>query len=172
MEKKHKQLKNLTAYSLFIGILIGMSGNVIQPGTLQNIAWGMNAFFIIIGASLLSLKLTRLDHDIPAAGFGILTIGNAMAYGFLATHDAGSAQFGASIFIYVPALFLISLSDLSRLIIRIIGMISAAAFAILAVRIFIGISDGAINDSVKAIAYAAMSVTELAWGWWVYNNKE
>ncbi|HMC97106.1 MAG TPA: hypothetical protein VKG92_05620, partial [Flavobacteriales bacterium] len=124
--KKHAYLKNLIATSLVLGVLVGIIGSMIPEGNLQHLFWAFSSFCTIIGSTLLGSKLTREDHDIPAAGFIVLGIGNAMLYGFLATHDAGAEQFGAGIMIYVPGLLLISLYDLSPMLLRAIGYFSSA----------------------------------------------
>jgi hypothetical protein len=133
--------------------------------------WASGAFFAIVAASLLASKLSRDGHDIPAAGFAVITVAQAMSYGFLATHDAGAEQFGAVIAIFVPGLVLISFYALAPLFIRLCGFVSATAFAIMVVLIFVGTIKETGNAILTAIGYMGMNIALLGWAWQVYRRK-
>jgi hypothetical protein len=105
-----------------VGVGLGWIGALLPPGNAQYLLWALSSYCIIVGATLLGSKLTREDHDIPAAGFIILGIGNAMIYAFIATHDVGSHQFGAGIMIYSPGLLLISMYDRSHALLPRVGL--------------------------------------------------
>lgn len=86
--KKHAYLRHLIAVSLLAGVGLGLIGAMLPAGHAQYLLWAFSSYCIIVGATLLGSKLTREDHDIPAAGFIVLGIGNAMLYAFIATHDS------------------------------------------------------------------------------------
>ncbi len=170
--KKDLHLKNLIAYSFVLSVVIGFSGGFFPEGGIQHLMWALGSFFMIIGSSLLGSKLSRNDHDIPAAGFAVITVAQALAYGFLATNDAGTEQFGAVIAVFVPGLVLISFYDLAPLFIRICGFISAAGFATLALLIFIHTDLSlALREILTGIGYAGLNFSLLGWAWLVYRKK-
>lgn len=168
---KHAHLRNLIASSLLLGVLIGVIGNFLPPGNAQHLIWALNSFCVIIGATLLGSKLTREDHDIPAAGFIILGIGNAMLYGFIAAHDTGHEQFGAGIMIYMPGLLLISMYDRSHLLLRALGFVSAAAFGALAMIIYLGGDVPRYYPVLEPIAYITLNAVLVWWSVLLLRQK-
>jgi len=169
--KKHQHLKNIIAISLVLSIIIGLTSNFIDIVPLRHFFWAVSIFFVIIGASLLSSKLTREDHDIPAAGFIVLTIGQAMAYGSIATHDAGFQQHAAAVSIYVPGLILISLFGTVPLFFRIAGFIAAASFATLATIVYCDYNVEKLEPIFAATSYSPMNIALLGWAWLIYKKK-
>jgi len=168
---KEKHLRRLIAYSFLLSILIGSVSQFIADVAVQRVMWAVDAFFVIIAASLLASKLSRAEHDIPAAGFAVITVAQAMSYGFIATHDAGAEQFGAVIAIFVPGLVLISFYDLTPFFIRLCGFISAAVFSTLAILIFVNALTVNANVILTSAGYMAMNVSLLGWAWLIYRKK-
>lgn len=169
--KKDNHLKNLVSFFFVTGVFTGFSGTFIPAGGIQHLAWALGAFFLIIGSSLLASKLSRQEHDIPAAGFSVFAVGQALAYGFLATNDAGSEQFGAVIAIYVPGLVLISFYDLTPWYFRLCGFFAAASFMTLAVLIFCHLQSEMLSSILNNSAYMAMNIMILGWAWLVFKRK-
>ncbi len=168
---KHIYLKNLISYCFLFGVFFGFGGSFIEEKGIQHLMWAISAFFIIIAASLLGSKLAREEHDIPAAGFTILAIAQAMSYGFIATHDAGDEQFGAVIAIYVPGLILIGLYDLANLFLRIMGFLAAACFAFEAIVIFLDLNVAQLRPVLTYAGYIPFNTCILGWAWLVYKKK-
>lgn len=169
--RRHRYMKNMIASGFTLNVIIGFCGSFITSPGLQHFFWALSAFFMIIAASLLSSKLTRDGHDIPAAGFIIISIAEAMSYGFIATHDAGSEQFGAVISIFIPGLVLISFYDVVPWLIRIPGFLAAIFFAALAVSIYRE-ADPDVNKSLLTFAsYATMNAAFIGWAWLIFKNK-
>ncbi|MEI7802754.1 MAG: hypothetical protein WCI97_08940 [Bacteroidota bacterium] len=169
--KQKNHLKNFVAFSLVMYAVIGFSSQAFSSEGVKHFMWAVSAFFMIIGSTLLSSKLTRADNDFPAAGFIILSIGQAMSYGFIATHDAGNEQFGAVIAIYIPGLILISFYNLVPWFLRISGFLSALCFTILAILIYKGSAQTAIADGFTSGAFMAMNIAIVGWAWLVYKNR-
>ena len=126
---------------------------------------------MIIGSSLLSSKLTRQGHDLPAAGFIIMSIAQAASYAFIATHDAGQEQFTAVIAIFVPGLLLISLYDVVPFFIRAAGFLAAAAFSVLGIIIYKEVFSETVHTILTSGSYMLMNVVLIGWAWLVYKNK-
>ena len=169
--RKHKHLINLIAFCLMMHVVSGLVSQVVPSEGYQHFMWAVSAFFMIVGSSLLSSDLTRHGHDIPAAGFIILSIGQAMSYGFIATHDAGPEQLGAIIAIFIPGVILISLYDVVPWFIRIAGFLSAATFAILAILIYREIKNEVLLSVLTNGGYMLMNFVTLAWAWLLYKKK-
>lgn len=168
-QKNH--LKNFVAFSLVMYAVIGFSSQAVTAEGVKHFMWAVSAFFMIIGSTLLSSKLTRADNDFPAAGFIILSIAQAMSYGFLATHDAGQEQFGAVIAIFIPGLILISFYNVVPWVLRISGFISALCFSILAFLIYQGNAETAMAGGFTSGAYMTMNIAIVGWAWLVYKNR-
>ena len=169
--RKQIHLKNMIALSFVLSVVIGFTGSMFSDLVLQHFAWAVTAFFMIIGASLLSSKLTREGHDIPAAGFIVLSIAQATSYAFIATHDAGQEQFGAVIAIFIPGLILISIYGPVPLLIRIAGLLSSLLFAILALCIYKGVTNDWVQPLFTTSAYMLMNFVTLGWAWMIYRQR-
>jgi hypothetical protein len=170
-DNKHIYLKNLISWCFLFSVVIGFGGSFVPAGGVQHVFWALGAFFMIIASSLLGSKLAREEHDIPAAGFTIIAVAQAMSYGFLATHDAGNEQFGAVVAIYVPGLMLISLYELANVFIRITGFIAAVSFASLALIIFLDFHIETLSPILTQLGYAAFNICLLGWAWFVHKGK-
>jgi hypothetical protein len=168
---KHTHLKNMIAFCLLLHVATGMASEAIEDEGYKHMAWAVSAFFMIIGASMLSSKLTRDGHDIPAAGFIVLSIAQATSYAFIATHDAGAEQFGAVIAIFIPGIILISVYPIIPLVLRISGILAAIAFSVLAVLIYRGIYTVVVEDTLTTAGYVLMSILLVGWAWLIYKNK-
>jgi hypothetical protein len=169
---REKHLKNLIAFSILLFVLSGVTSSFLdQNSGIAHLMFAISAFFSIIGFSLLASKLTNHKHDIPAAGFGILTVAQAMGFGFLATHDAGKEQFAAVTVIFIPGLILISFYNLMNVVLRILGFISAAAFTLLAFLLFLGKEITTDNILIINLAYIPMNIVLIGWAWYVYRQK-
>jgi hypothetical protein len=169
--RKHKQLINMIAFCLMMHVISGLASQVMPSEGYQHLMWAVSAFFMIIGSSLLSSDLTRHGHDIPAAGFIVLSIAQAMSYGFIATHDAGQEQLGAIIAIFIPGVLLISMYDVIPWFIRIAGFLSAAAFTVLAICIYREIKNDFLLAVLTNVGYMLMNFVTLAWAWLVFKKK-
>ncbi len=171
ISKKHTHLKNMIAFCLLLHVATGMASEAIEDEGYKHMAWAVSAFFMIIGASMLSSKLTRDGHDIPAAGFIVLSIAQATSYAFIATHDAGAEQFGAVIAIFIPGIILISLYPIVPLFLRICGFLSAIAFGVLAIIIYRNIDGESLQGILTTVGYILMNIVMIGWAWIIYKNK-
>ncbi|MEP6646904.1 MAG: hypothetical protein ABJC12_07435 [Saprospiraceae bacterium] len=169
--RQHIHLKNMIASCFVLAVGVGFAGSLMHGLPIQHFAWAISSFFMIIGASLLSSKLTRAGHDIPAAGFIVLSIGQATSYAFIATHDAGVEQFGAVIAIFIPSLILISMYNIVPLSVRIAGFISAATFASLAACIYQEVEAEWVQPVFTTAAYLTMNFVIVGWAWLIYREK-
>lgn len=171
ISQKHTHLKNMIAFCLLMHVTTGMASEAIEDEGYKHLAWAVSAFFMIIGASMLSSKLTRDGHDIPAAGFIVLSIAQATSYAFIATHDAGAEQFGAVVAIFIPGIILISFYPIVPLFLRISGFLSAIAFMVLAIIIYRDMNKEALQGILTTLAYILMSIVLVGWAWLIYKNK-
>jgi len=164
-------LKNFIAFSLLFHVISGSASEFMSDVDAKHFSWEVSAFFMIIGSSLLGSKLTREGHDLPAAGFIIMSIAQAASYAFLATHDAGLEQLAAVIAIFVPGLLLISLYDVVPFFIRIAGFLAAASFAIMGILIYEESLTGNLQPILTSGSYMLMNIVLLGWAWLVYKKK-
>jgi hypothetical protein len=171
IEKKHVHLKNLIACCLVLNVVAGIASQAIVDDGYKHLAWAVSSFYMIIGSSMLSSKLTRDAHDIPAAGFIVLSIGQATSYAFIATHDAGTEQFGAVIAIFIPGLLLVSFYPIIPLLLRIAGFLSAISFTILAFLIYRELDTEVSTAIFTTGGYVMMNIVTVGWAWLIYKDK-
>ena len=169
--RKENHLKNMIAFSFMMTVVSGMSSEAIADDGLKHFVWAVSAFFMIIGSSMLSSKLTREGHDVPAAGFIVMSIAQATSYAFIATHDVGNEQFGAVIAIFIPGLLLISLYGAVPLVLRILGILSAMSFTLLALCIYKEVTSDWVIPTLTTGAYMFMNVATLWWAWLIFKRK-
>ena len=170
-EKRNHYLNKLIALFFLLAFITGFSSYPLKsmPGIQQSF-WGLSAIFTVMGAALMGSKLTRQDHDIPAAGFNLLAIGNTMIYGFLIANDTEVSNYAGSIVLYVPGLLLVSAYKLFPKSIRISGFIAALGFASLCMLLNLDAENIKLIDIITSISYVSLNLTILGWSWITYRS--
>jgi hypothetical protein len=129
----------IAAIGLGLGVVFGMAGTFVAQPTLQAVLWAIDGAGLVMAAALLSLKYFRMAHDIVAAGFMVFAIAEAVIMSGAAAGPAASVpSFAAGTALWVVALLLINIPKKFATPVRLLGVVSAILFFIVAARIFWG----------------------------------
>jgi hypothetical protein len=162
-----EKLTNMTAsIGLIIGGILGMAGSFAPSASLRSLAWGIDGIGLIIAGALLAVYYFRKGYDAAAAGFLIFTIGEALILSSSAMNlDENISTFGAGTGLWAASLSLISFQKVFPILIRCIGFLAAALFAVVAIQIFTGHPLNALTKPLPFYAYPFFAVTIFGWAW-------
>lgn len=158
--------KLLASICLVIGGALGMAGTFSPSESLRGLAWGLDGVSLVIAGSVLTLLFFRLGLDLIAAGFLIFTVGQGL---ILSTAPmsltAGVPAFGSGVALWTVGLVLVSLPKVFPLAVRLLGLVAAILFAIVAFRIFLGARVLATTSPLPFFAYPFLVATMVGWIW-------
>src|SRR5579864_7083768 len=134
----------VASVGLALGAVFGLAGSVVVQPDLQAVLWAIDSLGLVMATALLALKYFRKGHDLVAAGFLVFAIGEAVLLSGTAAGPAGSVpSFAAGTGLWATALLLVSVPQVLATVARVLALISAFFFAIVAARIFWGRSTAA-----------------------------
>jgi hypothetical protein len=143
-----------------------MAGSFASSNTLRSLAWGIDGTSLILATALLTIFYFRKGMDGTAAGFLIFAIGEGLILSSSGPDlNAVSFSFGAGAALWAASLFVISFQKTFLLFIRIIGMLAALLFFIVAIQIFSGSSLNALTKPLPFYAYPLFVITIFGWAW-------
>jgi hypothetical protein len=155
----------IAAFGLALGALFGMAGTFAQANV-QALCWAIDGAGLVAAAALLALKYVRAGQDIVAAGFLVFAIAEAtMLSGTAAGPSASVPAFAAGAALWSTALLLISLPRQFAAAVRVLGLVTAVLFAIVATRIFWGEQLLPTASPLPFFAYPFLVMTFLGWIW-------
>jgi hypothetical protein len=159
-------LNIIAAAGLAAGAALGMAGTFVSQPNLQAVLWGIDAAGLVMATALLALKYFRAGHDVVAGGFLVFAIGEAALMSGTAAGPVGSVpSFAAGTALWATALLLVSFPKVLPTIARVLGVVSAILFAIVAVRIFWGEQLLPTSAPLPLFAYPFLVMTLVSWIW-------
>jgi hypothetical protein len=161
----------IAALGLGLGAVFGMAGTFVTQPALQATLWAIDGAGLVMAAVILSLKYFRTGADIVAAGFMIFAIAEAvMMSGTAAGPVASIPSFAAGTALWATALLLISIPKTFATPVRILGLVSAILFAVVAARIFWGEQVLPTSAPLPFFAYPFLVMTFVGWIWSVLRE--
>ena len=140
-----------------------MAGTFVTQSNVQALLWAMG---LVMAAALLTLKFFRAGHDLVAGGFLVFAIAEAVLMSGTAAGPAASVPaFAAGTALWALALLLISIPRQFLLPVRLLGIVSAILFAVVAARIFCGEQLLPTAAPLPFYAYPFLVMTFLGWIW-------
>jgi len=113
---------------------------------------------------LLALRFFRIGKEIVAAGFLVFAIGESLIVSGSAMELARSVpSFGGGAGLWAAGLALISVPRVFPMVVRVLGLASAALFAATACRIFAGAQITALSQPIPFFAYPILVATFVGW---------
>jgi hypothetical protein len=161
-----RRLDVVAAIGLGIGALFGLAGTFISQPDLQSLVWGIDGVGLMIATSLLTLRFFRKGNDLGAAGFLVFAIGQAMI--ILSAPmglEPGVPAFGTGVALWATALAMISIPNEFPLPVRLVGMVAALLFVVVAVQIFLGTQLLPTSSPLPFFAYPVFVLTLVGWIW-------
>ncbi len=159
-------LNVVAAIGLALGGVFGLIGTIVTEQNLRAAAWGIDGIGLVVATALLALKFFRKGNDFIAAGFLVFAIGEGvMLSGTAATLVESVPAFAAGTALWSAALLLTSVPKEFAGWVRLVGMIAAVLFAIVAARIFWGEQLLPTSSPLPFFAYPFLVLTFVGWIW-------
>ena len=156
----------MAAFGLALGAVFGMAGTFVAQPNIQALLWAIDGAGLVMAAALLTLKYFRMGHDLVAGGFLVFAIAEAVLMSGTAADPAASVPaFAAGTALWALALLLISIPRQFTLSVRLLGLVSAVLFAIVAARIFWGEQLLPTSAPLPFFAYPFLVMTFMGWIW-------
>jgi hypothetical protein len=161
----------IAAMGLGLGAVFGMAGTFVVQPAVQAVLWAIDGAGLVMAAAILCLKYFRMGQDIVAAGFMVFAIGEAVMMSGTAAGPAASVpSFAAGTALWATALLLISVPKNFAMPVRLLGVVSAILFSIVAARIFRGEQVLPTSAPLPFYAYPFLVMTFVGWIWSVLRE--
>jgi hypothetical protein len=124
---------------LILGATLGIGGTLVSSDSLRQIVWLIDGTGVVVATSLLAVRFFRRGDDIAAAGFLVFALGESLLVGGTAAGlDASVPSFGGGVALWSAGLLLLVLSQSLPIWLRVVHIVAAFLFAIVAFRIASG----------------------------------
>ncbi len=161
-----------SSIGLALGAVFGMAGTFAPSPWMRGVAWGIDGVALVMASALLTISFFRKGHDRVAAGFLVFVAGQTLVLAS-APMDivAGAPLFGAGASLWALALVLISSRPVFPPLVRGVGLVAAALFAITAVQILAGAPVTALSSPIPFNAYPILVATMGGWIWALMSGR-
>jgi len=160
----HKSLDIVAIFGLGIGGVFGLAGTLVSQAPVRQVLWAIDGVGLIVAAALLTVRFLRLGHDCVAAGFLVFAIGESLLVSGTAAGLAGSVpSFAGGVALWSAALLLTSIPTVFATWVRVVGVIAAILFAVVAARIFWGEQLLPTSTPLPFFAYPFLVLTFVGW---------
>ena len=165
------QLPRIAAVGLVIGACFGMAGAFAPSAALRGLAWGLDGTALTAAAALLTVHHLRRGNDLAAGGFLVFAIGEGIILSGAAMDLATSAPlFAAGVALWAASLALVSASGTMPALVRGLGGVASALFAVVAAEIFRGRPLTPLSEPLPFVAYPVFAATLFGWAWVHYRG--
>jgi hypothetical protein len=157
---------SIAAIGLGVGAVFGLAGTLVAQAPLRQAFWGIDGIALVVAASLLTVKFSKKGSDCVAAGFLVFAIGESLLVSGTAAGLEGSVpSFGGGVGLWAAALLLTSVPREFANWVRMVGIIAAVLFGIVAGRIFWGEQLLPTATPLPFFAYPFLVMTFVGWIW-------
>ena len=166
-------LEILACVGSALGAVFGMAGSVVADAVLRSLFWGVDGAGLVMAAALLTLKFHRQKSDLVAAGFLVLTAGEALILsGTAMTLEAAAPSFAAGAALWGTALMLISVPREFPPTVRGLGIITALLFLATAAMTLSGQALTPLSRPLPYFAYPLFVLTIIGWIITILSRRE
>jgi hypothetical protein len=156
----------VAAAGLGIGALLGLAGTLVARASLRQMLWTIDGVALVVASALLAVKFLRRGRDGVAAGFLVFAIGESLLVSGTAAGLAGSVpSFGGGVALWAAGLLLTSIPKEFPLWVRLVGILAALLFAVVAARIAWGEPVLPTSSPLPFYAYPFLVATLVGWMW-------
>ena len=157
-------VKVLSSIGLAVGAIFGLAGTFAPSDALRGLAWGIDGLGIVMASALLAVDFFRRGEDRVAAGFLVFLVAESVIVSGAAMDLAASVpSFGAGTGMWALALALISSPPVFPLVVRLLGLVTAALFLATALRIFAGADILPTTSPLPFYIYPLFVATMVGW---------
>jgi hypothetical protein len=162
----------VAAFGLALGGVFGLVGTFVPSPNVQALLWAIDGAGLVMAAALLALKYFRAERDFVGAGFLFFAIAEGVLMSGTAGGPAASVPaFGAGVALWSLALLLVSVPRQFALPIRLLGLVSAILFTVVAARIFLGEPLLPTASPLPFYAYPVLVLTFAGWIWELLRER-
>ena len=157
---------------LLVGSALGMAGTFVPSASARGLLWGLDGITLVVASALLTTHYLRKGNDAVAAGFLVFVAGQTLILSTAAMDLAAAAPvFGAGAGLWAASLFLLSMPKVAALWVRLVGVVAAVLFLVVALRIFMGQPLTALSEPLPYFAYPFLVATLVGWAWERYRDS-
>ena len=151
---------------LVVGAALGLAGTFAPSASLRGLLWGVDGIALIAATALLTIYHFRRGNDVVAAGFLVFVAGEAVILPSAATSlEASGPAFASGAGLWAASLVLVSAPNVMPAWLRLVAMVAALLFAIVALQAFIGRALTPLSQPLPFFAYPWLVVTLCGWAW-------
>ena len=157
---------------LTVGAIFGMAGTFAPSDALRGLLWGIDGTALIVATALLTIHHVRKGNDVVAAGFLVFVAGETLILAGSAMELATTGPlFGAGAGLWAASLALVSAPKLMPAWVRLVAVIGAVLFAVVALQIFMQRPLMPLSQPLPFFAYPFLVATLLGWAWVHYRHE-
>jgi hypothetical protein len=159
-----RHLDWVAATGLGVGAVFGMAGTLVSQASVRQILWAIDGAGLIVATALLTVRYLKSGHDCVAAGFLVFAIGESLLVSGTAAGLAGSVpSFAGGVTLWAAALLLVSIPPVFAPWARLVGVLAAGLFVVVATRIFWGQELLPTSRPLPFFAYPFLVLTFVGW---------
>ena len=148
-----------------------MVGTFVPSASVRALLWGLDGVALIVATALLTIHHFRRENDVVAAGFLVFVAAETLIVSTAAMDLVASGPvFAAGVGLWAASLTLISAPNVMPLWVRVVGLIAALLFAVVAVQLFLGHALTPLSQPLPFFAYPFLVTTLLGWAWVHYRD--
>ena len=156
---------------LVLGTVLGMAGTFVSSASLRGLLWGLDGIVLIVATALLAVYHLRRGHEVLATGFLVFVAGQTLVVASAAMDlVASSPIFAAGAGLWAAALALISAPSAMPSWLRVVALVAALLFAIVAVHVFMGGALTPLSQPLPFFAYPFLAASLCGWAWVHFRN--
>lgn len=164
--------RTIAPAGLVVGAIFGMAGTFAPSDSLRGLLWGIDGTALVVATALLTIHHFRRGNDVVAAGFLVFVVGETLILAGSAMELATTGPlFGAGAGLWAASLALVSAPRVMPTWVRLVGVIAAALFSVVALQIFMQRPLMPLSQPLPFFAYPFLVVTLLGWAWVHYRNR-
>jgi hypothetical protein len=159
-----RTLDVVAAIGLGVGAVFGLAGTLVSQAPVRQTLWAIDGVALIVATTRLAVRFLRRGNDCVAAGFFVLAIGESLLVSGTAAGLAASVpSFGGGVALWAAALLLISIPTVFATWVRLVGLLAAGFFIVVAARIFWGEQLLPTSTPLPFFAYPFLVLTFVGW---------
>jgi hypothetical protein len=165
-------VKFMIIAGLVLGGALGMAGTFVGDEHLRSLLWAIDSTGLIAATALLAVRFLGAGEECAAAGFIVYAVGEAVMLGGTAgSLEASVPSFAAGTALWSAALLLTSIPRVFAVWVRLVALIAAVLFAIVALRIFSGADITPLTKPFPYFAYPFLVLTFAGWIWYTLKAE-
>lgn len=166
-----RRVRLLAPSGLVIGGVLGMAGTFAPSPSVRGLLWGLDGIALIVATAMLTVHYFRRGNDIVAAGFLVFVVGETLIVASAAMDLVTSGPIlAAGVGLWAASLTLVSAPKVMPAWVRVVALVAALLFVIVAVQLFMGHALTPLSQPLPFLAYPFLVATLFGWAWVHYRD--